>query len=157
MQSFKYPFFQNSLRITYSEKGVTEVLWQKKKAQSPKNANAIEKKIMKILDQFLAGQADARELPIDWKNMEGTDFQKQVWKKMAQIPFGKTQSYGEIAQSLNKPGAARAVGTACGKNPVLLAIPCHRVVGRQGLGGFSGGGLSVKRRLLSLEGHTQYA
>lgn len=156
MNSFEYPFLKNSLLISYTDQGVTEISWQKKSLKKRLNLTLAEKRIAKILDQFVSGEVDSREIPVDWKNMKGTDFQKKVWKKMSQIPFGKTKSYGQIAQSLKKPGAARAVGTACGKNPVLLAIPCHRVVGTQNLGGFSGGGLPVKRQLLAIEGHQQY-
>ena len=112
----------------------------------------MEKKFRSSLDKYLRGEGSL-DVAIDWRNLEGTEFQKQVWKRMWKIPFGKTLSYGEMAEALKKPGAARAVGTACGKNPVLLAIPCHRVVGANCLGGFSGdGGLPVKKKLLEIEG-----
>ncbi len=156
MDTFEYPFFNNSLKITHSAKGVIEIQWQKRKAKATELKSPRSKKVAATLDQFLAGKTDATGLTIDWENLQGTPFQKKVWMKMAKIPFGKTKSYGAIAKELKKPGAARAVGTACGANPVLLAIPCHRVVGSAGLGGFSGGGLLVKRRLLALEGHEQY-
>ncbi len=151
MTIFEVPFFQNSLRVTTSDQGVTEILWQKKKARESAKPCFIEKKFRKALDNFLDGHGSL-EVPIDWSHLDGTDFQIQVWKKMWKIPFGQTKSYGAIAKSLRKPGAARAVGTACGKNPLLLAIPCHRVVGTSGLGGFSGGGLPVKKKLLEIEG-----
>ena len=80
----------------------------------------------------------------------GTDFQKQVWVGIAKIPFGQTVTYGDLAKSIGKPGSSRAVGSACGANPLSLIIPCHRVVGMHGLGGFAGG-LGVKRKLLELE------
>jgi O-6-methylguanine DNA methyltransferase len=80
----------------------------------------------------------------------GTDFQKQVWAGIAKIPYGQTVTYGELAGSIGKPGSARAVGSACGANPLALIIPCHRVVGTQGLGGFAGG-IAVKKKLLGLE------
>ena len=150
-QEFYLPFLGNALRVKASSEGVSEIYWLKNLPKKSQNLNPLQKKIKTQVDQFASGKAPLN-LSIDWKNLEGTDFQKTVWKKMAKIPYGKTKSYGEIAQSLKKPGAARAVGTACGKNPVLLAIPCHRVVGTNGLGGFSGGGLPVKRKLLSLEG-----
>lgn len=150
MTTFEVPFFNNSLKVKATAAGVTEIVWQKKKAKESSKPSAIEKSFQKSLKEFLAGKGSLA-VDIDWNNLQGTDFQKQVWKKMSQIPFGKTTSYGEIAKSLKKPGAARAVGTACGKNPVLLAIPCHRVVGTTGLGGFSGGGLPVKKQLLTLE------
>jgi methylated-DNA-[protein]-cysteine S-methyltransferase len=70
---------------------------------------------------------------------------------MARIPYGETVTYGELAALAGNPRAARAVGGACGRNPVLIIVPCHRVVASHGLGGF-GGGLDLKQRLLHLEG-----
>jgi O-6-methylguanine DNA methyltransferase len=79
-------------------------------------------------------------------------FQARVWRQIRKIPRGEVRSYGRIAKVLRKPSAARAVGQACGRNPIPLVIPCHRVVASDGsLGGFTAG-LEVKRRLLSLEG-----
>ena len=150
METFEIPFYKNSLKVTYSSTGVVEITWQKKKANLLKPKNKKEQEISKTLNSYLNGKSDA-DLKIDWANLEGTEFQKSVWRKMAKIPYGKTKSYGEIAKSLKKPGAARAVGTACGKNPILLAIPCHRVVGSNGLGGFSGGGIPVKKKLHGIE------
>lgn len=77
-------------------------------------------------------------------------FQIAVWEQLQKIPFGQTASYGEIALRLSKPGASRAVGNACGANPVPLVIPCHRVIASGGLGGFSAG-RDWKLRLLALE------
>jgi O-6-methylguanine DNA methyltransferase len=83
-----------------------------------------------------------------------TDFQRSVWHQLRQIPLGKTASYAEVGQRIGNPGATRAVGGACGANPIPLIIPCHRVLGaNQTLGGFSGG-LEWKRRLLAIEGIT---
>lgn len=82
----------------------------------------------------------------------GTDFQMSVWKALISIPAGETRSYAEIASQLGKPRAARAVGQACGANPVPLLIPCHRVLAAdRKIGGFSGG-LEWKRELLKIEG-----
>ncbi|MCF7803724.1 MAG: methylated-DNA--[protein]-cysteine S-methyltransferase [Candidatus Marinimicrobia bacterium] len=82
----------------------------------------------------------------------GTEFQQKVWNVIASVPYGETLSYGEIAGIIDKPNAARAVGSACGKNPVSVIVPCHRVLAANGkLGGY-GGGLDVKRALLELEG-----
>lgn len=81
----------------------------------------------------------------------GTPFQREVWQVLRQIPFGETRSYGEVARSAGRPQAPRAVGRACGRNPLPLFIPCHRVIAADGsLGGFSSG-LELKRALLSLE------
>lgn len=72
--------------------------------------------------------------------LEGTDFQRQVWQAIAAIPTGETRTYGELAQMIGRPNAVRAVGSACGKNPVPLFIPCHRVVAAHGgVGGFTAG------------------
>ena len=83
--------------------------------------------------------------------MEGTPFQLHVWQALQQIPYGSTRSYGELAAWLGSPGASRAVGMACNKNPLLLIVPCHRVIGANGkLTGFACG-LDIKRYLLLLE------
>ncbi len=82
---------------------------------------------------------------------QGTPFQKQVWRELQTIPYGKTVSYGEIANAIGKPTAARAVGAANGKNPISIIVPCHRVIGNTGkLVGY-GGGLPIKETLLELE------
>jgi O-6-methylguanine DNA methyltransferase len=82
---------------------------------------------------------------------EGTTFQRSVWNELLRIPLGQTRTYGEIARRLALPGAARAVGAACGANPVPLIVPCHRVVAAGGrLGGFSGGA-GWKEKLLAIE------
>lgn len=87
-------------------------------------------------------------------SVSGTDFQLAVWTALCAIPAGRTISYGALAARIGCPGAARAVGSACGANPVAVLIPCHRVIAGDGsLGGYSGG-LDVKRRLLELEGRS---
>ena len=81
----------------------------------------------------------------------GTPFQNKVWAAMLEIPFGQVQTYGQIAKKIGS--AARAVGMACGANPIPVIIPCHRIVAATGLGGYSGdGGLVTKQALLKLEG-----
>ncbi len=87
-------------------------------------------------------------LDLSW----GTEFQQAVWRQLLAIPLGSTRTYGELAEALGKPGGSRAVGTACGANPIPVIIPCHRVLAAHGkLGGFSGG-RQWKLRLLQLEG-----
>jgi O-6-methylguanine DNA methyltransferase len=87
---------------------------------------------------------------LDWRG--GTPFQQQIWKALLQIPPGRTRTYGELAADAGHPGAARAVGSACGANPIPVLVPCHRVVpSGGGLGGFSGG-LGWKETLLRREG-----
>ena len=83
-------------------------------------------------------------------DLAGSDFDRQVWRALVEIPWGETVTYGELAARLGKPGAARAVGSANGRNPIPILVPCHRVVASGGLGGYSGG-LDVKRWLLAHE------
>jgi len=85
-------------------------------------------------------------------DLQGTNFQKAVWREISKIPYGKVKTYGEIAKLIGKPKATRAVGQALNKNPIPIIIPCHRVIGKDGnLTGF-GGGIEIKKFLLSLEG-----
>lgn len=103
----------------------------------------------KEIREYLAGKRKEFTFPIQSK---GTDFQKRVWSALLEIPYGKTQSYGEIAEKIQSPKACRAVGGANNKNPLSIVVPCHRVIGKNGsLVGY-GGGLDWKKRLLSLEG-----
>jgi len=81
----------------------------------------------------------------------GTPFQRAVWGKLQAIPYGKTRTYGEIAAELGRPRAARAVGTACGSNPIAILVPCHRIVAGNGGAAGSGGGGRIKGELLALE------
>lgn len=83
--------------------------------------------------------------------LNGTKFQQAVWNEIKKIPRGKTRTYGEIAAAIGRPKAVRAVGTACGANPLPVFIPCHRVVAKHGLGGF-GSGIPWKVFLLKMEG-----
>lgn len=100
------------------------------------------------LQRFFAGEAAAFDLPLD---LQGTAFQRSVWAALLAIPRGTTRSYGAIAAALNAAGAVRAVGSAIGRNPVSVIVPCHRVVGSDGsLTGYAGG-IDRKRALLELE------
>lgn len=101
------------------------------------------------LDAYFEGKRQAFDLPLD---PMGTPFQKKVWQALARIPFGTTRSYGELASELGT--APRALGGACGRNPLPILIPCHRVLAaNRSLGGYSGmDGIDTKRFLLRLEG-----
>jgi O-6-methylguanine DNA methyltransferase len=102
------------------------------------------------LKRILAGGEPETFPPLD---LSGTEFQKNVWNALRKISPGKTKSYGEIARAIGKPKAVRAVGGACGANPVPVLVPCHRVLAaNKKLGGFSGG-LDWKRKLLAREGN----
>lgn len=98
--------------------------------------------------EYLNGRRKSFSLPLD---LRGTDFQKKVWNELIKIPYGETRTYKDIARSINVPQGYRAVGNALNKNPVLIVIPCHRVIGSDGkLTGFRGG-LELKAKLLELE------
>ncbi|MDR5894137.1 methylated-DNA--[protein]-cysteine S-methyltransferase [Halomonas mongoliensis] len=97
---------------------------------------------------YLAGRRRSFSLPLAPR---GSDFQREVWSALLRIPWGETRTYGELARRLGREGAARAIGTANGANPLPILIPCHRVVAAGGLGGYSGG-VERKRLLLALEG-----
>ena len=101
------------------------------------------------LEEYFDGKRTSFDLPLA---PHGTQFQQKVWAALARIPFGQTKSYGELAQELGT--AARALGGACGRNPIPVIIPCHRVLGSNGgLGGYSGiDGIETKQFLLKLEG-----
>lgn len=104
-----------------------------------------------VLDQYLRGQIRVFDVPLD---LHGTPFQKSVWKWLTKIPYGVTQSYGDVARGIGHPSAARAVAQAVGHNPISIIVPCHRVIGSNGrLVGY-GGGLALKTDLLRLEGLT---
>lgn len=102
------------------------------------------------LDEYFAGDRRRFELPIDWRLTKG--FVNRVLRETAEIPFGETRSYGEMAESVGSPRAFRAAGSALGANPIPIVVPCHRVLRAGGALGGYGGGLDVKRRLLELEG-----
>lgn len=100
------------------------------------------------LSEYFAGKRDSFDIPI---KTQGTDFQEKVWNALKQIPYGETRSYKDIAIAIGKPKAMRAVGMANNRNPIMIVIPCHRVIGANGqLIGY-GGGLDVKEKLLTLE------
>ncbi|CAN7742251.1 methylated-DNA--[protein]-cysteine S-methyltransferase [Paenibacillus sp. LjRoot153] len=106
------------------------------------------KPYMLQLDEYLRGDRAVFTLALD---LRGTEFQQSVWKALHGISHGETVSYSQVAQSLDKSSAVRAVGTAIGANPVLIVVPCHRVVGKDGaLTGYRGG-LDNKEKLLRLE------
>jgi methylated-DNA-[protein]-cysteine S-methyltransferase len=100
------------------------------------------------LDEYFSGSRRQFELEFEYS---GSDFQLGVWKELTKIPFGETMTYKDIADAVGSPSSCRAVGAACGRNPMAIFIPCHRVVGSDGsLTGYAGG-LEIKKKLLELE------
>lgn len=113
------------------------------KADAPEQLS----RAVRALTAYFSGARQAFTVPVCPK---GTDFQRAVWAALCAIPYGQTRTYAQLAQAIGHPGAARAVGNAVGANPCVIFIPCHRVLAKNGLGGFSCG-LWRKRALLQLE------
>jgi methylated-DNA-[protein]-cysteine S-methyltransferase len=121
--------------------------WQRREDASQLH---ILKETKQQLDAYFAGKLQQFDLPLDLN--AGTPFQQTVWQALLKIPFGKTTSYGALSSSIGKPLAVRAVGTAIGRNPIGIIVPCHRVLGADGsLTGYAGG-LHRKEAFLVLEG-----
>ncbi len=113
------------------------------------SAQSILLETKKQLEQYFAGKRTSFDVALD---LVGTEFQVKAWRSLCRIPFGKTITYGQQALNIKKPKAFRAVGSANGKNPIPIIVPCHRVVASDGsLGGYSLG-LKMKKQLLALEG-----
>ncbi len=122
------------------------------KAIQARSSDSVDGRILRRLETFMQALFSGRPADtIAFIPPAGTDFSQHVWAALCQIPCGETRSYGDLARQLGRPGAARAVGRACGANPLPLVIPCHRVVAASGaLGGFSCG-LAWKKLLLEIE------
>ncbi len=137
----------------YKHDGHMEALARDPEAETPsaseQAALSIIEETQRQLNEYFEGNRREFDIPLDLK---GTAFQSRVWQTIAAIPFGETASYSEVAISAGAPNAYRAAGSACGANPVVILVPCHRVVGTdRGLHGF-GGGLDTKVWLLRHEG-----
>jgi methylated-DNA-[protein]-cysteine S-methyltransferase len=138
------------IEIIADEKAITGIYL--KQDGRPANEGAISdpliRKACKQLDEYFAGRRKEFTLPLSF---QGTAFQVRVWKQLQQIPYGKTISYAQLAHAIQNPKACRAAGSANGKNPISIIIPCHRVIAADGsLGGYASG-LEIKKQLLDLE------
>ncbi|BCL14848.1 methylated-DNA--[protein]-cysteine S-methyltransferase [Micromonospora sagamiensis] len=112
-------------------------------------ADDLSRQAVAELDAYFAGEMVEFTVPVAVRR--GSEFERAVWREMTRIPYGETATYGEVAKAVGDPGAARAVGVACNRNPIPVIVPCHRIVGAGGkLVGF-GGGLPRKVHLLELE------
>ena len=129
--------------------------WQKlqtRLGEIRQGENTITRKARRQLQEYFDGNRKTFELPL---NFDGTPFQNRAWKALLTIPYGETRSYSEQAAIMGNPKAVRAVGTANGKNPIGIIIPCHRVIGKAGnLSGYAGG-VAIKQFLLQLEAATR--
>jgi len=137
------------LEIKSTENHITQLLFKESAKTSSENIPAVMKECIRQLDEYFSGNRKDFTLPLA---PEGTNFQCSVWKALQTIPYGQTISYKELAERVENPKACRAVGTANGRNPIAIIIPCHRVIAANGtLGGYAGG-LDIKTILLKLEG-----
>lgn len=147
-----------SLFLVASEKGLQGVFWKKRNVPLATSLNADTQPLRYLnqaytqLNEYLDGKRTEFTIPLD---IQGTPFQKTVWNELRNIRYGETKSYRDIAQKIKNEKAFRAVGTANGKNPISLIIPCHRVIASDGtLGGYAGG-LKTKEILLKIEQNAQ--
>lgn len=146
--NISYFSFENILLEIFTENDKLKRIDFVEKIGIEKNTGDFEKKVKAQLSEYFEKKRKKFDLKFD---LEGTEFQKKVWKELLKIPFGQTVSYGEIAIRCGSPKGARAVGMACNKNKLPIVIPCHRVVGKnRELVGFAGG-LDTKLALLKLE------
>ena len=149
-----YYYYQSPigcLKLTATEDALTALQFVEKAACEAKltiPSNKIIQQVCKQLDEYFTGRRKMFDLPL---SLTGTPFQQKVWKALQQIPYGQTISYAQLAQSVGNPKACRAVGSANGKNPVAIIIPCHRVINTGGKLGGDDYGLEVKKQLLDLE------
>ena len=147
---------EGTFRAWFSDKGLAALSFPNSRTEREDDANvppAWKRQTADALHAILRGEQPKQLPPLDFSR--GTEFQQKVWKALLTIGVGKTRSYSEIARAIGTPGAARAVGGACGANPIPVLVPCHRVLAaHQRLGGFSAG-LKWKRLLLEREGVRQ--
>ena len=140
------------LTLVASPKGLQQVIFGAKKLSTAKSVSnkAIDHltQTERELREYFAGKRKKFSIKLD---ISGTEFQESVWYALNKIAYGKTVSYAQQAKLVRKPKAFRAVGSANGKNPVAIILPCHRVIATNGTLGGYGGGLAIKRKLLALE------
>lgn len=150
-------FSISPILLAGNEKGLKQLIFLKDEKEIKIPEEWIEneeffKETISQLDDYFSGKLQSFDLKLA---PEGTEFQKSVWKALCEIPYGETRSYKNIAISVGKPKACRAVGLANNRNPIAIIIPCHRVIGSNGkLTGYASG-LDVKEFLLKLEQYNQ--
>lgn len=151
MPSLLTGYFESNIgpiSVSVDEKGVCDISFKKSTHKIETVKHLVLQEAYRQLTAYFAGKRKLFNLPL---SVEGTAFQKNVWNSISAIPFGKTLTYSELAATIKNPKAFRAAANACGKNQIPIIIPCHRILGKSNLGGFTAG-LSVKRKLLDLEG-----
>lgn len=142
---YKAPY--GLLKLTFDDEALVRISHAESMGKSSKTK--LSKETVKQLDKYFAGKREEFDLPL--KPM-GTDFQLRCWKALCDVPYGTTQSYKDIAERVDSPKGFRAVGLANNRNPLMIIVPCHRIIGANGkLVGYAGG-VHIKEHLLRLEG-----
>ena len=140
------------LTFVASSKGLQQVIFGAKKLPATKSVSTKASDHLtqaeRQLHEYFVGKRKKFSIKLD---ISGTEFQESVWYALNKISYGKTVSYAQQAKLVRKPKAFRAVGTANGKNPVAIILPCHRVIASNGTLGGYGGGLAIKRKILAIE------
>jgi len=138
-----------NIQLLADENGVYQIEFTKKHFKASKTTNTHLMKAAKELKEYFDGHR--KNFTFTKHALSGTSFQKKVWNALEKIPYGTTCAYSDIAKKIGRPLAARAIGSACNKNPIGIVVPCHRVVGKSGkLTGYAGG-LHFKEWLLNHE------
>ena len=154
IQQYEFQSGLGKIHLVASDRGLCGLYWEKQdhpiidKLRTDIPAHGFLREAARQLGEYLEGKRREFDLELDFA---GTPFQESVWKALRGIPFGATLSYKQLAARIGNPNAVRAVGTANGRNPLCIIIPCHRVIASDGsLGGYVGG-LPIKAKLLALE------
>lgn len=136
--------------ILYSEEGVYKITLVKSIPEDyfEERKNDLGDKVISELKEYFNGQRKIFDFPLV---IIGTDFQRTVWKELRKINYGEIKTYGDIAKNIGKPNACRAVGNANNKNPFMIVIPCHRVIGKNKKSGGYAFGVDIRNKLLELE------
>ncbi len=145
-KSYKSPI--GTLDIVEENEKIIEIRYENEKEEVLEKNTKILEKAVQELEEYFKGKRKEFDIPL---NPKGTEFMKKVWKELQKIPYGKTTSYGKIAEKIGNPKASRAVGMANHNNPIPIIIPCHRVIGKNNKMVGYALGIDKKEYLLNLE------
>ena len=149
MEEVYYKAGTQNICVTIEKQEVTKIFFVDEIQENPESISPLMQKVIKQIDEYFQAKRREFSFPI---RLKGTDFQVKIWKLLSRIPYGTSLAYVKVAQEYGDAKMVRAVASAIAKNPILIVVPCHRVIGSDGsLVGYSGG-LATKRQLLELEG-----
>jgi methylated-DNA-[protein]-cysteine S-methyltransferase len=149
MEEVYYKAGTQNICVTIKNQEVTKIFFVHEIQENPASLSPLMQKVIQQIDEYFQAKRREFSFPI---RLKGTDFQVKIWKLISRIPYGTSLAYVKVAQEYGDAKMVRAVASAIAKNPILIVVPCHRVIGSDGsLVGYSGG-LATKRQLLELEG-----